>query len=49
MLESDKYKKTEQQMKQPINASVAAYHMVESPSNGPDWQLQCQLQFLFPK
>ena len=35
--------------KQPINASVAAYHMVESPSNGPDWQLQCQLQFLFPK
>ncbi len=35
--------------KQPINAKVAAYYMVESPDNGPDWQLQLQLQFLFPK
>jgi len=35
--------------KQAINASVASYYMVESPDNGPDWQLQCQLQFLFPK
>ncbi|MHC4233029.1 MAG: neuromedin U [Planctomycetota bacterium] len=35
--------------KQPVNASIASYYMVESPDNGPDWQLQCQLQFLFPK
>ena len=35
--------------KQPVNAKVAAYYMVESPDNGPDWQLQLQLQFLFPK
>jgi len=35
--------------KQAVNISLAAYHMVESPANGPDWQLQFQLQFLFPK
>ena len=35
--------------KQAINAKVGSYYMVESPDNGPDWQLQCQLQFLFPK
>jgi len=35
--------------KQPVNAMVGAYYMVESPDNGPDWQLQLQLQFLFPK
>lgn len=35
--------------KQAINASVASYHMVERPTNGPEWQLQCQIQFLFPK
>ena len=35
--------------KQAINAKVAAYHMIESPEYGPDWQLQFQIQFLFPK
>lgn len=35
--------------KQPINASVRAYHNLESPRNGSDWQLQFQIQFLFPK
>jgi hypothetical protein len=35
--------------KQAINAKVGSYYMVESPANGPDWQLQCQLTFLFPK
>jgi len=35
--------------KQPINAQVAYYNYVESPTDGPDWQLRVQLQFLFPK
>jgi hypothetical protein len=34
---------------QPVNASVRAYYNVESPRNGSDWQLQFQMQFLFPK
>jgi hypothetical protein len=35
--------------KQPVNASVRAYHNVQSPRTGADWQLQFQIQFLFPK
>ena len=35
--------------KQPVNASIRAYHNVESPRNGSDWQLQFQIQFLFTK
>jgi hypothetical protein len=35
--------------KQPVNASIRAYHNLESPRNGSDWQLQFQVQFLFPK
>jgi len=35
--------------KQPLNASAQAYYNVEKPTNGPDWQLRVQLQFLFPK
>jgi hypothetical protein len=35
--------------KQPINASVRAYHNLQSPRTGSDWQLQFQIQFLFPK
>ena len=35
--------------KQPINGSVHAYYNVEKPTNGADWQLRLQLQFLFPK
>ncbi|MHC4475245.1 MAG: neuromedin U [Planctomycetota bacterium] len=34
--------------KQPVNASIRAYHNLESPRNGSDWQLQFQIQFLFP-
>jgi len=35
--------------KQPVNASLRAYHNVEAPRSGADWQLQFQIQFLFPK
>ena len=35
--------------KQPVNVSVRAYHNLESPATGADWQLQFQIQFLFPK
>jgi len=35
--------------KQHVNASVKAYHNLQSPRSGSDWQLQFQLQFLFPK
>jgi hypothetical protein len=34
---------------QPLNCSAHAYYNVEKPTNGPDWQLRLQLQFLFPK
>jgi hypothetical protein len=35
--------------KQPVNTSIRAYHNVQSPRSGSDWQLQFQIQFLFPK
>ena len=35
--------------KQPINCRGEAYYNVEAPDAGPDWQMQFQLQFLFPK
>jgi len=35
--------------KQPMNAQIQAFHNVEHPSGGPEWQLRLQLQFLFPK
>lgn len=35
--------------KQPVNVSVRAYHNLQSPRSGSDWQLQFQIQFLFPK
>ena len=35
--------------KQPVNISARAYYNVEAPRSGGDWQLQFQLQFLFPK
>jgi hypothetical protein len=35
--------------KQPINAQAGAYHNVEKPDSGADWELRLQLQFLFPK
>ncbi len=33
--------------KQPVNASLRAYHNIESPRSGSDWQLQFSIQFLF--
>ncbi len=35
--------------KLPINPSVQAFFYVEHPTNGPDWTLEIQLQFLLPK
>jgi hypothetical protein len=35
--------------KMPVNAQVKAYYNVEKPDNGADWQLQFQIQLLFPK
>ena len=35
--------------KQPINARVEAYYMVERPDNAPDWQVLGTFVFLFPK
>ncbi len=35
--------------KQPVNIRLAAYHNLQSPRSGSDWQLQFQIQFLFPK
>lgn len=35
--------------KQPVNAALKAYYNVESPRTGSDWQLQFQVQLLFPK
>ena len=35
--------------KQPINARVEAYYMVERPDNAPDWQVLATFVFLFPK
>jgi len=34
---------------QSMNASIKAYHNLQSPRNGSDWQLQFQISFLFPK
>jgi hypothetical protein len=35
--------------KQNINTGIRAYHNLEAPKNGADWQLQLRIQFLFPK
>ena len=35
--------------KQPVNASLKAYYNTQAPRSGADWQLQFQIQFLFPK
>ena len=35
--------------KQPMNTALKAYYNVEKPEYGPDWQLQLQVQFMFPK
>jgi hypothetical protein len=35
--------------KLPINAQVGYYNYVIAPTNGPDWQLRAQINFMFPK
>jgi hypothetical protein len=35
--------------KQPVNAALKAYYNAQAPRTGADWQLQFQVQFLFPK
>ena len=35
--------------KLPINVQTQAFYYVEHPTNGADWALRFQLQFLFPK
>lgn len=34
---------------QPVNLSAQAYYNVETPTNGPEWSVRVQVQFLFPK
>ena len=33
----------------PVNGQISLYHNIEAPTDGPDWQLRLQLQFMFPK
>lgn len=33
----------------PVNGQISLYHNVEKPTNGTDWQLRLQLQFMFPR
>ncbi len=35
--------------KLPVNMSLAGYYNVVSPTNGPNWDIRAQVQFLFPK
>jgi len=35
--------------KLPVNMSLRAYYNVMRPSDGPEWTLQYQIQFMFPK
>jgi hypothetical protein len=35
--------------KQPVSAFIKAYHNLQSPRNGSDWQLQFQIRLLFLK
>lgn len=35
--------------KLPINAQAGYYNYVVAPTNGPDWQMRLQINFLFPK
>jgi hypothetical protein len=34
---------------QPVNIQAAAYHNVEHPTLGPDWNFRLQVQLLFPR
>ena len=33
----------------PINAQMGYYNYVIAPTNGPDWQMRAQVNFMFPK
>jgi hypothetical protein len=33
----------------PVNLQLAGYYNVATPTNGPNWQIRTQVQFLFPK
>jgi hypothetical protein len=33
----------------PVNLQLAAYYNVGKPTEGPNWQIRAQVQFLFPK
>ncbi|MFO1452685.1 MAG: hypothetical protein U1F61_31250 [Opitutaceae bacterium] len=35
--------------KLPLNCQLSAYWNVRTPTDGPEWQLRAQIQFLFPK
>ena len=35
--------------KQPVNAFLQAFYMVEKPDGAPDWQVRFTFQFLFPQ
>lgn len=35
--------------KLPLNCQLSAYANVRTPTDGPEWQLRAQIQFLFPK
>jgi len=35
--------------KLPINAQMGYYNYVIAPTNGPDWQMRAQVNFMFPK
>jgi len=35
--------------KLPVNLQLGAYYNIETPTDGADWQLRFQVQFMFPK
>ena len=32
-----------------VNLQASLYYNVETPTNGADWQMRLQMQFMFPK
>ena len=35
--------------KLPVNSQIAAYYNIEKPEFAADWQIQVQVQLMFPK
>jgi hypothetical protein len=33
----------------PVNGQISLYRNVKRPTNGAEWQLRAQLQFMFPR